>query len=396
MAPQQWGFDVVDTTPPVLGDVRPDDGSAGADRTPAISFAVSDAGTGLDPAAISLTVDGRDVTARGVLAGGRFGYVPSDPLGFGSHSVSARATDRSGNVSAPLTWSFQVRDETPPVIAQRSPLPGSTVVGATPIGFAVSDQGTGVDDDTLRVTVDGSDVTSWGSFASGRFVYAPGNLGAGVHTVAVTVADTSGNVAGPVMWQFAVADPARVALSALSVPSRITAGGSARLRYRATANGSPLVGTSLRLESRPAGQDGFSDAGVRVTDAGGDVTWTVHPRTTTEYRVAIVETGAETDARTVVVGQRVTLSAARSRVHRGGTIHLSGSVQPAHAGAAVRVQLLTRRGWVTVSKPHLSARSRFTATLLPRVKGRYVFRVVAAATTGNATGTSRSVTVRVG
>ena len=40
MAPQQWGFDVVDTTPPVLGDVRPDDGSAGADRTPAISFAV--------------------------------------------------------------------------------------------------------------------------------------------------------------------------------------------------------------------------------------------------------------------------------------------------------------------------------------------------------------------
>ena len=51
---------------------------------------------------------------------------------------------------------------------------------------------------------------------------------------------------------------------------------------------------------------------------------------------------------------------------------------------------------MTVSKPHLSARSRFKATLLPRVKGRYVFRVVAAATTGNATGTSRSVTVRVG
>jgi hypothetical protein len=396
MAPQQWGFDVIDATPPVLGDVRPDDGSAGADRTPAISFAVSDSGTGLDPAAISLTVDGRDVTARGVLAGGRFAYVPSDPLGYGSHSVSARAADRSGNVSVPLTWSFQVRDETPPVIAQRSPLPGSTVVGATPIGFSVGDEGTGVDDDTLQVTVDGSDVTAWGSFASGRFVYAPGNLGAGVHTVAVTVADTSGNVAGPVMWQFAVADPARVALSTLSVPSRITAGGTARLRYRATANNSPLVGTSLRLESRRAGQDGFSDAGVRVTDAGGDASWTVRPRVTTEYRVVVVETGAETDARTVVVAQRVTLAAARSRVHRGGTIHLSGSVRPGHAGAAVRVQLLTRRGWVTVSKPHLSARSRFAATLLPRVKGRYVFRVVAAATTGNATGTSRSVTVRVG
>ena len=331
MAPQQWGFDVIDATPPVLGDVRPDDGSAGADRTPAISFAVSDAGTGLDPAAISLTVDGRDVTARGVLAGGRFAYLPAEPLGYGSHSVSARATDRSGNVSRRSPGRSRCATSAA-VIAQRSPLPGSTVVGATPIGFAVSDDGTGVDDDTLRVTVDGSDVTSWGSFGSGRFVYAPGNLGAGVHTVAVTVADTSGNVAGPVMWQFAVADPARVALSALSVPSRITAGGSARLRYRATANGNPLVGTSLRLESRPAGQAGFSDAGVRVTDAGGDASWTVHPRITTEYRVVVVESEAESDIRTVVVGQRVSLSAARSRVHRGGTIHLSGSVQPAHAG----------------------------------------------------------------
>ena len=109
----------------------------------------------------------------------------------------------------------------------------------------------------------------------------------------------------------------------------------------------------------------------------------------------VVESEAESEVRTVVVGQRVSLSAARSRVHRGGSIHLSGSVQPAHPGAAVRVQLLTRRGWVTVSTPHLSARSRFTATLLPRVSGRYVFRVVAAATAGNATGTSRSVTVRV-
>jgi hypothetical protein len=47
--------------------------------------------------------------------------MPSDPLANGSHSVSARAGDRSGNLSEPLTWSFKVRDETPPVIAQRSP-----------------------------------------------------------------------------------------------------------------------------------------------------------------------------------------------------------------------------------------------------------------------------------
>lgn len=62
----------------------------------------------------SLTVDGRDVTAGG--SGGRplRAYMPSGPLANGSHSVSARAGDRSGNLSEPLTWSFKVRDETRP------------------------------------------------------------------------------------------------------------------------------------------------------------------------------------------------------------------------------------------------------------------------------------------
>ena len=209
MSPQQWGFDVIDATPPVVGDVRPDDGSAGADRTPAISFAVSDAGTGLDPASISLTVDGRDVTAHGVLAGGRFAYVPADPLAYGITAVTARVTDRSGNAAAQVTWSFQVRDETPPAVSERRPAAGTTVVGSTPVGLRWRRRHR-VDERLAGVTVDGSDVTSWGSFTAGRFVYDPGNLGAGVHTVSVTVADSSGNVAGPVMWQFAVVDPARL------------------------------------------------------------------------------------------------------------------------------------------------------------------------------------------
>lgn len=396
MSPAQWSFAVADVTPPVLSDAIPKDGSSGADRTPVISFQVADIGIGVDPDTIAVTLDGTQVGVGATYAAGRFTYVPPAALGFGVHTVSVRVSDLAGNRSPALAWSFTVADEDPPVIAGQRPLAGSIVPGATVIAFDMSDAGTGLDPATLRVDVDGSDVVSWGTLTGSHFSYAPGNLGAGVHTIGVTVADNSGNVAGPVMWQFAVADPARVAVTATSVPSRITAGGSARLRYRATANGNPLVGTGLRLESRPAGQAGFSDAGVRVTDAGGDASWDVHPRVTTEYRVVVVESEAESGVRTVVVGQRVSLSAARSRVRRGGTIHLSGSVQPAHAGAAVRVQLLTRRGWVTVSRPHLSARSRFTATLLPRVSGRYVFRVVAAATPGNATGTSRSVTVRVG
>ena len=95
-----------------------------------------------------------------------------------------------------MSWSFAVRDELAPTVSNRLPLPGSTVPGAATIGFDVEDLGTGVDDGSLQVTVDGSDVSGWGSLnLDGRFRYSPGDLGAGVHTAAVTVADLAGNSA---------------------------------------------------------------------------------------------------------------------------------------------------------------------------------------------------------
>ena len=395
MSPQQWGFDVIDTTPPVVGDVRPDDGSGGGDRTPVIAFTATDAGTGIDPSSVSVTLDGVDVTARGTFASDRFTYTPADPLSYGRHTVTARIADRSGNAAAQVSWSFQVRDETPPAVSDRQPAPGTTVVGPTAVGFSVADAGTGLDTSSLVVTVDGSDVTTWGSFTAGRFVYDPGTLGAGVHTVSVTVADSSGNVAGPVMWQFAVVDPARLDMQALSGPSRITAGDSVRLRFRATANGAALPGANVRISSRQAGHGAYGDGHVLVADAHGDVSWTVRPHVSTDYRAELVGDDTVAVERTVTVAQRVGLAARDTSVRRGATIHLTGSVSPRHAGATVRVELLTRHGWVTVASPRLRSASTFGATLLPRVAGRYAFRAVAAATATNAGAASRTVTVRV-
>ena len=105
--------------------------------------------------------------------------------------------------------------------------------------------------------------------------------------------------------------------------------------------------------------------------------------------------GSLSVARTVVVAQRVGLAAARSTVHRGTTIHLSGRVLPTHGGIRLRVQLFTHQGWTTVARPLLGSTGHYAATLLPRVPGRYVFRVLAPATHDNAAGTSRSVTVNV-
>src|SRR4051794_704369 len=175
-----WMFAVNDAVPPVLSDVRPDAASSSSDATPAISVAVADAGVGVDPASIRMTVDGVDVTADGSYAGGRFSYTPASDLGFGAHTVSVSASDTAGNRSAPLAWSFDVADETPPAVTDRTPVAGNTVPGASAIGFDVRDTGSGVDPDTLHVIVDGSDVTAWGTLASGGFRYAPGSMAPGV------------------------------------------------------------------------------------------------------------------------------------------------------------------------------------------------------------------------
>jgi hypothetical protein len=396
MAPARWAFDIVDRTAPVLGDVRPDDGSAGADRTPSISFAVADAGgTGVDAGSISVTLDGDDVSDQGALVGDRFALTPAQPLAFGLHTVVAHAADVAGNVSAPLAWTFEVRDELAPVVANRLPVPGSMVAGAAVIGFDVSDLGSGVDDGSLQVMVDGSDVAAWGTLSSGRFRYAPGNLGAGVHTIAVTVADLSGNTVGPVMWQFAVADPATFDLVGIAAPGRTTAGQRVELRFAARSNGVGLAGAVVRASSRVAGQVSFSAGRLLTAGAGGEVSLPVAPLHTTTYRFELASDPSVSIEHTVVVGQRVTLTAASTTVRRGTPIRLSGRVLPAHPGQALRIQMLTGRGWVTVAAPKLSARSLFSGTLLPRLPGRYLFRVVAPATALNASGTSRTVSVRV-
>jgi hypothetical protein len=202
-----WTFTVNDAVAPVLSDVRPDPGSSSSDATPVISVAVADAGVGVDPASVQMTVDGLDASAHGSFGAGRFSYTPAADLAFGPHTVSVTAADTAGNRSVPLTWSFDVADETPPSVTDRTPVAGSTVPGASAIGFALGDTGSGVDPDTLHVLLDGSDVTAWGALSAGQFRYAPGSLAPGVHTVSVTAADRAGNVAGPIEWEFAVASP---------------------------------------------------------------------------------------------------------------------------------------------------------------------------------------------
>jgi hypothetical protein len=388
-----WTFTVNDAVAPVLSDVRPDPAASSSDATPAISVAVADAGVGVDPASIRMTVDGVDVSAQGSYAAGRFSYTPASDLAFGTHTVSVSAGDTAGNRSAPLSWSFDVADETPPAVTDRTPLAGSTVPGASAIGFDLRDTGSGVDPATLHVLVDGSDVTSWGTFAAGQFRYAPGSLAAGVHTVSVTAADRAGNVAGPIEWEFAVASPSDLHMIAQTATS-IVAGGKVTMRFVARDGAAPLAGARVAIATRVAGGAGFHTLRTMTTNAAGTVAWIAAPLRNTVYRAELVDAPTVRAARTVSVRQRVALVADHLRVHRGGAVRLSGLVAPGHPGGRVSVQLLTASGWRTVARPRLGLGSHFVKTVIAAARGRYVLRVTAAATPTNAAGRSRTITIR--
>ena len=396
MPPVSWGFTVADLTPPQLGDVRPDPGSAGSDRTPVIALTLGDGdGTGIDPASMSMSVDGIDVIGQAQLTGSRLTYVPVAPLAFGNHTVVVNASDRAGNHAPPLSWTFTVRDETAPTVSGRQPVAGTTVPGAVRIAFDAADTGTGIDPSSLVVTVDGSDVTTWGAFVGGHFSYAPGNLGAGVHTIAVTVADAAGNVAGPVMWQFAVADPATLSLRTVSGPSALIAGARRTLVFQASSGSTRLAGARLLVSHRTAGSAGYGPARALTASSAGRIALAIAPTATTRYRVVLAGDPTVSVTRLVTVRRRVTLDARPRPLRRGTALHLQGTVHPLHPGGRVAVQMLTRRGWATVARPRLTRRSAFTTVVVPRIPGQYLFRVLAAATPRDAAGISRTVAVRV-
>ena len=247
MTPAEWTFAVADVTAPVLSDPTPKDGSSGADRTPAISFQVADAGIGVDPDAIAVSLDGSDITAarrlrrRPVLVPpGRAAWLRR-PYGLG-----ARVRPRGQHVP---------RDGLVVHRRRRAAAVGDRAAPAAGLDRA------GRDRHRVRHVGYGDGCRDGHAHGRGRRVrrrvvghahrepllYAPGNLGAGVHTIAVTVADNAGNVAGPVMWQFAVADPASLGLTAAgeaprrSWPVMPPRSGSAP---RATVPGWPAHGCS--------------------------------------------------------------------------------------------------------------------------------------------------------
>jgi len=95
--------------PTVTASVTPEPGALILERRPAIAVLFEDPEGILDPASLTMEVDGVDVTLLLAIENGRVTYRSPADLAPGEHTVKVTVADRSGEALEPVEWGFKIR-----------------------------------------------------------------------------------------------------------------------------------------------------------------------------------------------------------------------------------------------------------------------------------------------
>ncbi len=273
-------FATLDTVAPTLHLSSPTDGSASSQTRPAISIALADNLSGIDPATATLTLDGQAVaaTVSGSGLAATLSFTPAAPLADGSHALAAAVADRAGN-GATLAASFTV-DTVPPSVAALSGIAaGQVLSGPVAVAATATDAGSGVA--RIDLAMDGAVVLSLAppGFAASLDTT---RLAEGPHAFIVQAFDAAGN-AGPASapiqafvenraLSVAISSPAPNALekgqvTVTAVPSEPVQTVAFTLGSQTVAAGSAPYQGTLSLAGLP---DGPATIQVTATDFAGD------------------------------------------------------------------------------------------------------------------------------
>jgi Bacterial Ig-like domain len=195
----------VDVSAPAITAQAPNNVTVGANPISVISAQFSDQGAGIDISKVTLMVDGVNVTGQAQITATGITFTAPTAYASGVHNVTLKVSDLAGN-EATSAWSFTT-DADGPTISGQSPIDVSLPADALPtITAKFADGGqAGVNTSSIKLMVDGVDVTSKATVANGQISYTPTQaLVEGNHTIQLTVADVSGN-ATTKNWQFKTA-----------------------------------------------------------------------------------------------------------------------------------------------------------------------------------------------
>lgn len=192
-------------------------------------------------------------------------------------------------------------------------------------------------------------------------------------------------------------------LALTSAPSRLTFGQGGAINGTLTDFDTQTAMAGTEVQLRTCAHTATVPCGTisqtRTTTSGGAFSFPVKPSRSTRYfvRVGAVDgKPASWVTKLVTVAPKVTRNLSRTSMPSGGTVRITGSVAPSHAGKVVRIQRRVSGAWRTIASATLSSRSAYARSLTLRgARGTTAsLRVVLPAHADHATGTSAVVGVR--
>ncbi|MCG7215714.1 FG-GAP-like repeat-containing protein [Paenibacillus mucilaginosus] len=204
-----------DTASPVIQSVTPANGEVVTTARPAISAALADIGSGIDPASIVVRLDN---TALRHNYHAETGTVTASTysLSDGRHDLTIDVTDLAGNAAASWSSSFIVDtgqtteepDTTSPVIQSVTPANGEVATTASPtISAVLADIGSGIDPASIVVRLDNTALRHNYHAETGTVTASTYSLSDGRHDLTIDVTDLAGNAAASWSSSFTVHVP---------------------------------------------------------------------------------------------------------------------------------------------------------------------------------------------
>ena len=219
------------------------------------------------------------------LDGSTFSAVTSpvslDSLPTGTHTFSVEAIDRAGNVSTPVTYSWNI-DTTPPVATITQQPPATSFTTTATFAFTGTDNINTPAQLQFKVSLDAAAFVS-ASSPVGSY----SNLVLGKHTFQVEAIDQAGNISPVVSYSWQVATPPPASELQFTATGYGVARTQSQIGLVVTRTGSVAVPVTVDF----ATSDGTAVAGTNYKSATGTVTFPVGALTET-IPLTILNAGA--------------------------------------------------------------------------------------------------------